>query len=48
MSKKQSEAAKLQSKKDNMEDAMNASNGFKNGMSAGVRGAGDSYRRNNR
>lgn len=48
MSKKQSIEAEMQSRKDNTEDAMNAYNGFKSGMSAGVNGAGDSYRRNNK
>lgn len=48
MSNKQTIEAKLQSRKDNMQDAKNANNGFKSGMSSGVEGAGDSYGRNKR
>lgn len=48
MSSKQTIESKLQSEIDNMKDAKNAKNGFKSGMSAGVNGAGDTFRRNNR
>lgn len=44
MSKHKTEEAKLQSKIDNTRDAMNASNGFKTGISSGTHGAGDSFR----
>lgn len=44
MTKHKTEEAKIQSKIDNTRDAMNAGNGFKSGISAGVHGAGDSFR----
>ena len=44
MTKPKTEEAKIQSKIDNTRDAMNAGNGFKSGLSAGVQGTGDSYR----
>lgn len=44
MAKPKTEEAKLQSKIDNTRDAMNASNGFKNQVSSGTKGAGDTFR----
>lgn len=42
MTKPKTEEAKIQSKIDNTRDAMNAGNGFKGGLSAGVQATGDS------
>lgn len=41
MSQKQTLTAKMQSEKDNMQEAMNSSSGFKNVPSAGTQGIAD-------
>lgn len=43
MGKKKSIEASIQSKIDNTRDAKNSDNGFKNTMSAGTRGVGDTF-----
>ena len=41
---KQSRESKLQSQEDNMKNAKNSKSGFKNTVSSGTQGAGDSFR----
>ncbi len=48
MSNKQTMDAKLQSRIDNMKEALNSNSGFKKTMSSGTQGSGASISRNQR